>query len=82
MNGSHRRTTRRERKLPKLRGFSRGTQGNKAMPRDIPPQCRTVMASGGNILCLHRRIAIDNFRRLKIALMKQVIEEHANAQRP
>ena len=62
-NEKGRRITRRERGLPKLRGFTRGVQGNKAGPRDIPPHyCRAI---GGSILTVHRRIIIDYFRQAK-----------------
>ena len=64
-NPNAKRKTRRERGLPKLRGFSRGTQGNKAMPRDKPPVYLYVMSRGGNILTVHRRIILDYFRQAK-----------------
>ena len=56
------RKTRRERGLPKLRGFTRGVQGNKAMLRDIPKQHQYHMHR--QVLTIHRRLVRDLYAQL------------------
>ncbi len=61
-NDKGRRVTRRERKLPKLRGFAKGDQGNKALPRDATPQHRCHMRP--SVITIHRHLIKDLYRQL------------------